>query len=104
LLENVNRTYNSITIEHLLPESYAANESDITMIGNIGNLILVDGPTNSSELRDLPFSDKKQVLVNKSYPLEKYILEQEKWEETQVRTRAQNLAEQVYYDFVNFSP
>ena len=63
--------YEFTSIEHLLPQSKECNED---IVGNIGNLILVDRKTNSEELKDYDFQKKREILVSKSYPLDSDLL------------------------------
>ncbi len=62
-LSGVSIDFDRMTIEHILPEAKGANESSLLLIGNIGNLILVDKDTNSRDLVDLPFNQKKAILL-----------------------------------------
>lgn len=57
-----------LTIEHLLPQSEISDDIPSEIIGQIGNLILVDAKTNE-ELANKSFQEKKQALENKGYVL-----------------------------------
>jgi len=54
-----------LTIEHLLPQSSSRNSS---IVGQIGNLILVDKDTND-QLSNKLFQEKKHILIGKGYRL-----------------------------------
>ncbi|MCF4097609.1 HNH endonuclease family protein [Maritalea mediterranea] len=54
-----------LTIEHLIPQ---ASDRDETIVGQIGNLILVDKVTNG-RLADRRFSEKKKILHESGYRL-----------------------------------
>lgn len=58
-----------LTIEHLVPQD-RINENDWPsgIVGQIGNLILVDEKTNSM-LDNKSFSDKKKILIDRGYKL-----------------------------------
>jgi len=91
--------HGAVTIEHLLPESDQGTDNSI--IGNIGNLILVDKTTNSIDLSAHSFPKKKKILLGLSYPLDDYIISQDVWGEKQISERSQWLADTIYYNFVN---
>ena len=57
-----------LTIEHLLPQSEINNGIDADVVGQIGNLILVDRKTNE-KLGEKSFPEKKTVLSNAGYVL-----------------------------------
>ncbi len=88
--------FDSMTIEHIIPESVEKNKTLEFGVGSIGNLILVDKSTNNNELRDSPFAQKKEILIKKNYPLEKYITEQKIWTEIQIKERTEILAKIMY--------
>lgn len=54
-----------LTIEHLIPQ---ASDRDESVVGQIGNLILVDKETNG-RLADREFSEKKKILHETGYRL-----------------------------------
>jgi uncharacterized protein with ParB-like and HNH nuclease domain len=86
--------YNSMSIEHLLPEDKITSEDD--EIGNIGNLILIDKKTNSEVLSNLSFSDKKSILIGINYPLDDIIINSNEWNSDKIKDRAKHLAQQLY--------
>jgi hypothetical protein len=57
-----------LTIEHLLPQSSAKKQTKESVIGQIGNLILVDAKTNGL-LANKDFSEKKNILRSKGYKI-----------------------------------
>ena len=57
-----------LTIEHLIPQSTAKCESDEELVGQLGNLILVDSKTNEM-LSTNDFSSKKVILKKQGYKL-----------------------------------
>lgn len=56
------------TIEHLLPQSSIDEGVSAEVVGQIGNLILVDAKTNG-ELSNKSFFEKKEILEAKGYRL-----------------------------------
>jgi len=95
--ENINALpvdYNSATIEHLLPES----KGEVDIVGNIGNLILVDQKTNSEKLKDLNFTEKVKILKDKKYPIEPYILNATQWGEKEIKERGKLMAHKAYHE------
>ncbi|WP_427159567.1 DUF262 domain-containing protein [Aliinostoc sp. HNIBRCY26] len=86
--------HNSASIEHLLPQS----KGDETIVGNIGNLILVDKITNGEELRDFDFMKKIEILKDKKYPLDEHLLNATQWTEQEIKERGKSMAYKAYYD------
>ncbi|MDJ0728694.1 MAG: DUF262 domain-containing HNH endonuclease family protein [Crocosphaera sp.] len=86
--------YTSVTIEHLLPQS----KEDEEIVGKIGNLILVDKQTNTEELRDCDFMRKIEILKEKKYPLDEYLLNSTQWTEKEIEERSKLMAEKAYYE------
>jgi len=93
--ENINGLpvdYNSASIEHILPES----KGDVAIVGNIGNLILVDKETNSEKLKDLDFMKKIEILKNKKYPIDSCLLSANQWTEKEIKERGKSMAYKAY--------
>jgi uncharacterized protein with ParB-like and HNH nuclease domain len=82
----------SASIEHLLPQS-KGNEA---IVGSIGNLILIDKTTNGAELKDFDFITKIQILKNKNYPLDDYLLNANQWTESEINERGKSMAYKAY--------
>ena len=57
-----------LTIEHLHPQAKIDNEFTADIVGQVGNLILVDPKTNG-ELGTKPYKEKKKILIDKGYKL-----------------------------------
>ncbi len=57
-----------LTIEHLLPQSAIKSDSDVKMVGQIGNLVLVDAETNNLLSKD-NFVKKQEILQKRGYKL-----------------------------------
>lgn len=63
-----------LTIEHLLPQSTISDEKDIErVVGQIGNLVLVDGKTNNL-MSNKDFREKKEILMRAGYKLPAVLL------------------------------
>ena len=88
--------YDSMSIEHLLPEDKIGSTHKDEEVGNIGNLILIDKKTNSEDLNNLDFKEKKKILLEKKYPLDDIILNSEEWNIEKIRFRAKYLAKRLY--------
>ncbi|MBV6652742.1 MAG: DUF262 domain-containing protein, partial [Mameliella sp.] len=57
-----------LTIEHLIPQSASKNGTDENIIGQVGNLVLVDSETNEM-LSAKGFTEKKRILFERGYKL-----------------------------------
>lgn len=57
-----------LTIEHLIPQSHIKSGIPESVVGQIGNLILVDPKTNEL-LSTNDFKQKKNILVERGYKL-----------------------------------
>ncbi|QCZ94370.1 DUF262 domain-containing protein [Salinimonas iocasae] len=86
--------YKSLTIEHLIPQS--SNQICDSLVGSIGNLLLVDSKTNSEDLKDYPPQQKIQILRGKSYPISTTLLNIDEINETKILDRGRLIAETVY--------
>lgn len=59
-------TTNELTIEHLVPQDQIGEKWPEDIIGQLGNLVLVDEETNE-QLGTKSFSDKKKILLDRGY-------------------------------------
>ncbi len=57
-----------LTIEHLLPQSSIKSESDAKLVGQVGNLMLLDAETNNL-LSKNDFAHKRAILQQRGYKL-----------------------------------
>ncbi|MEI4264020.1 HNH endonuclease family protein, partial [Roseovarius sp. D0-M9] len=57
-----------LTIEHLHPQAEIGGEFTAGIVGQVGNLILVDPKTND-KLGMKPYAEKKKILLDKGYKL-----------------------------------
>lgn len=88
--------YESMSIEHLIPEDRIDSADKDEEVGNIGNLILIDKKTNSEDLSNLDFQEKKRILLQKKYPLDELVSDTEEWDIGKIKQRAKFLASQLY--------
>lgn len=88
--------YEYTTIEHVLPQSKESNED---VVGNIGNLILVDRKTNNEELKNFDFHKKIEILMTKGYPLDSDLLNATQWTEKEISNRAKSMAQKAFFEF-----
>jgi len=65
-----------LTIEHLLSQSMSKQGLNDSIIGQIGNLLLVDAKTHEM-LSTNDFSQKKSILISRGYKLPSVLLEAE---------------------------
>ncbi|MDZ7952208.1 DUF262 domain-containing HNH endonuclease family protein [Nostoc sp. DedQUE09] len=84
--------YSSASIEHLLAQSKGEEE----IVGSIGNLILVDKTTNSEELKNYDFLKKIEILKDKKYPLDDYLLKATQWTEEEIKERGKAMSHKAY--------
>lgn len=63
-----------LTIEHLLSQSMWKKGLPDSVIGQLGNLVLVDGETNNL-LSTNDFAEKKQILLKRGYKLPEILLD-----------------------------
>lgn len=66
--------HEAMTIEHLISESEIRKGRSDNVVGNIGNLLLVDMATNSEQLKDASVCEKLRILKSISYPTDKALL------------------------------
>lgn len=99
----------TLSIEHIMPQNKTLSKSWQTMLGEnweyvhdrylhtLGNLTLTG---YNSELGDKPFDQKKEMLKNPETPthitiLYNDVLNQDKWNEKNIQTRAARLADMI---------
>jgi len=92
----VTADYDSMTIEHLVPQSYIGT-ADFTEanVGQLGNLILVSADMNS-KLRNKPFKDKKRILQAAGFRLPSDIASADDWPGASIAGRTQTMADKAY--------
>lgn len=90
--------FDSMTLEHIIPEAKIKEGIQDIVVGSIGNLILIDAKTNSEELRDKKPEDKLICLDAKKYPFDKVFIDKNTlWDEQYVEVRAKKLAAYLYH-------
>lgn len=88
-----------LTIEHLLPQSKSKDDKDHFLIGQMGNLLLVDQVTNSM-LSAKSFPEKKEILAERGYKLPTILFDSEDLSGEIIRAntlRISNLARSVIW-------
>jgi hypothetical protein len=80
-----------LTIEHLLPQAKQGKVADERIIGQMGNLILVDGKTNGL-LADKSFAQKKLILAERGYKLPELLLAIDEVTEEKIKENTLRLA------------
>ncbi|WP_284892585.1 DUF262 domain-containing protein [Cobetia amphilecti] len=86
--------YHNLTIEHLIPQS--TRNVDSTVIGSVGNLVLVDSKTNTEELKNSDPMNKIEILKGKGFPVGCNFLETDCFDESFVVERTTKIANRVY--------
>ncbi|WP_086481599.1 DUF262 domain-containing protein [Oceanospirillum sanctuarii] len=87
---------NSLTIEHLHPQSKPTTDINEESIYNIGNLILLDNKTNSNDLEDKTVKEKISILKGLNFPLQDIALSEVEWNKMAIESRADLMAEKIY--------
>jgi hypothetical protein len=80
-----------LTIEHILPQSSAKDGNDEKLIGQLGNLLLVDSKTNEM-LSTKDFKEKKAILKDRGYKLPQELEDVDKLDEEVIRLNTMRLA------------
>lgn len=94
--------YNSMTIEHVLPQNPSNASGNDDYHGLIGNLILVSGSLNSETLSNKPFSEKKRIFKDSKLVLDDVISNASKWEEEEIKERTRKIGSLCYEDIFKF--
>lgn len=81
-----------LTIEHLLPQSSSKSDEDHLIMGQIGNLMLVDQKTNEM-LSTNNFKEKKNILEGRRYKLPELFDDVDKLDEETIRENTQRVSE-----------
>ncbi|WNC67938.1 DUF262 domain-containing HNH endonuclease family protein [Thalassotalea nanhaiensis] len=87
---------NSMTIEHLIPQSFIGTEYSSDIVASIGNLILTNKEINSGTLADKQPSEKIQILQKLRYPLKDVLITKPDWNSDLVKDRAELMAVKIY--------
>jgi len=95
-MEGNSINYNVMTIEHILPQSSTlSTELDDNILGQIGNLILVNETLNQ-KLENKPFSDKKKIYFNTKIYLDSIITDTDIWNKELIEKRTDFYADLSY--------
>jgi len=85
-----------LTIEHIIPQARVDDGTHPEhIVGQIGNMLLVPNRLNE-KLKDKPFNDKKQILLDAKYPLPAELAKAVDWTPEMVLKRTQSIAEKAY--------
>ncbi|WP_434289846.1 DUF262 domain-containing protein [Celeribacter sp. SCSIO 80788] len=82
----------NLTIEHLIPQSQIKSGRREEVIGQLGNLILVDQQTNNL-LGEKSFSDKKKILKDAGYTLPELFASADEITDELIQDNTRRLAE-----------
>jgi len=83
----------NMTIEHLASQSSMRGQDKVC--GQIGNLLLIPSALNE-RLRNRPFSDKVQILLDAGVILSDDLERASDWGSNQIAERTKSMAEQAY--------
>lgn len=88
--------FDQMSIEHLVPQSELANgQVDASIVGQLGNLVLLD-PTLNSKLGNKTFAEKRKILRQNNYAFEPGLDEIEEFGEAAIKARTERLARIAY--------
>ncbi len=88
--------YPSMTIEHLLPQSaIGTGDIDDSLVGQIGNLILVPKELNET-LGGKPFVEKRDILTKAGFKLDEITLKAKDWGRPEICERTKYMANYAY--------
>ena len=88
--------FENMSIEHLVPQAELANgQLDESIVGQFGNLILLDPKVNSS-LGKKSFQEKRKLLVDANYAFESELLELQEFGEKEIKERTDRLSKIAY--------
>lgn len=88
--------YSNLTIEHIIPQSFAKVGISESVVGSIGNLVLIDSKTNSEDLCDKSPIEKIRILRSKGFPTKETHLDIEEVDAMAIDIRAGLIAKDVY--------
>lgn len=81
-----------LTIEHLLPQSSDKDDARKNIIGQLGNLILVDRDTNI-KLSNKKYAEKKKILADRGYKLPECLNEVDVLDESIIQMNTLRISE-----------
>jgi Protein of unknown function DUF262/Protein of unknown function (DUF1524) len=87
--------YNKMTIEHVASEKPAGGAKAVEGVGSMGNLILLDGPTNNS-MGNKPFAEKKVIYMNALVAFDPDLKNATSWDAGWIAARTKSLADLSY--------
>jgi len=88
--------YDSMTIEHLVPQSNIGTDNwTDAIVGQAGNLILVTEELNS-KLKNKQFKEKKRILLEDDFDLPEEVQSADDWTPQHIKNRTIALAEHAY--------
>ena len=88
--------YSQMTIEHIYPENPKTGKTiDSSVIGQVGNLILVDQNLNN-KLANKPFKEKKKILSDAGVFLGETLTQADDWGAEEIVKRTAEMAEISY--------
>jgi uncharacterized protein with ParB-like and HNH nuclease domain len=88
--------HDSLSIEHLISEAEIKDGVSESIVGSIGNLLLVDGRTNSEVLKNSDAVRKIDTLNEMGYPIAKSFIKRGIWTEQQIMARSKKIAAELY--------
>lgn len=86
----------NLTIEHLIPEAGIKKGVSEEVVGNIGNLLLIESTINSEELGNKNPEDKIKLLNELNYPMKAALVYTNVWTEVEIQERAKEMAKLLY--------
>jgi uncharacterized protein with ParB-like and HNH nuclease domain len=87
--------YDQMTIEHIYAEKDTSKNIDISDIGKIGNLLLMDEGLNGN-LGNKPFDVKKPIYLKSNIYLDDEIKDATDWEQSNIIDRTEKIADRLF--------
>ncbi len=87
--------YDQMTIEHIFAEKDSSKYIDITNIGKIGNLLLMEEGLNGN-LGNKPFIDKKKIYLQSNIYLDDEVKNATDWGEKDIIDRTEEIAIRLF--------
>lgn len=93
--------YDLMTIEHIHSEQEKSKSIDISVIGMIGNLLLMEESLNG-KLGNKPFKQKKPYYLNSKIHIDDIIKNADDWDEDEIRARTNFIADKLFDEVFMF--
>lgn len=93
--------YDQMTIEHIYAENDIGKTIELSDIGKIGNLLLLDEKLNV-KLGNKPFKSKHPIYLSSNIFLDDIIKNASEWDKDKILKRTKSIAEKLYDEVFKF--